>query len=118
MQTLHPASVPPAARGVNGRHLEEYRHTALSVSLGRKPVTLWPASSGQHFIFTTANGTPPSRHNVRNQGIVAAADKAGLQIKGSATITTHDLPRTFSSHLILGLGLGQALRRDHLFERI
>lgn len=42
---------------------------------------------------------------MRNQGIVAAAKKAGLNPEGSTPITTHDLRRTFISHLILGLGL-------------
>jgi integrase len=37
---------------------------------------------------------------------VAAAKKAGLhELPRSTTVTTHDLRRTFISHLILGLGL-------------
>jgi integrase len=35
----------------------------------------------------------------------AAAEKAGLHREGHATVTTHDLRRTFISHLIVGLGL-------------
>lgn len=34
-----------------------------------------------------------------------AAEKAGLHHPGATTITTHDLRRTFISHLILRLGL-------------
>jgi integrase len=83
------------------------------------------------------------RHNVRNQGVVTAGNNAGLHGAGSITITTHDLRRTFISHLILGLGLDpvqvariaghsnvsvtlntyadefdKALHRDDLFARI
>ena len=50
-------------------------------------------------------GSRSNRHNVRNKGIGTAADKAGLHPDGSTKITTHDLRRTFISHLILGLGL-------------
>jgi integrase len=51
-------------------------------------------------VFTTAAGHPLDRHNVRNRGIVRAAKKAGL-----TDVTTHDLRKTFISHLIVGLGL-------------
>jgi integrase len=37
--------------------------------------------------------------------VIAAADKAGLHTEGQEAITTHDLRRTFISHLIIGLGL-------------
>jgi integrase len=57
------------------------------------------------FVFTTATGKPLNRHNVRNQGVVVAAEKAGLHRPDVPTVTTHDLRRTFVSHLILGLGL-------------
>ena len=57
------------------------------------------------FVFTTATGKPLDRHNVRNRGTVPAAKKAGLHGEGRQHITTHDLRRTFISHLILGLGL-------------
>jgi integrase len=95
------------------------------------------------FVFTTATGKPLDRHNVRNQGVVTAGNNAGLHGAGSITITTHDLRRTFISHLILGLGLDpvqvariaghsnvsvtlntyadefdKALHRDDLFARI
>jgi integrase len=94
-------------------------------------------------VFTTAQGKPLNRHNVRNKGIQYAADKAGLNPEGTTKITTHDLRRTFISHLILGLGLDpvrvskiaghsnvsvtlnvyadefdKALHRDDLFARI
>jgi integrase len=94
-------------------------------------------------VFTTAQGKPLNRHNVRNKGIQHAADKAGLNPEGATKITTHDLRRTFISHLILGLGLDpvrvskiaghsnvsvtlnvyadefdKALHRDDLFARI
>jgi integrase len=36
---------------------------------------------------------------------VTAADNAGLHTDGAQTVTTHDLRRTYISHLILGLGL-------------
>ncbi len=39
------------------------------------------------------------------RGVVAAAKKAGLHTAGQVTVQTHDLRRTFISHLILGLGL-------------
>lgn len=50
--------------------------------------------------MTTAAGHPLDRHNVRNRGIVRAAKKGGI-----TDVTTHDLRRTFISHLIVGLGL-------------
>ena len=61
--------------------------------------------ASERLVFTTASGKPLNRHNVRNQGIVVAAEKAGLHKEGETTVTTHDLRRTFTSHLILGLGL-------------
>jgi len=75
--------------------LREHRKQQLALGL----------AAGEQFVFTTATGKPLDRHNVRNQGVVAAADKAGLHPLGSTTVTTHDLRRTFISHLILGLGL-------------
>lgn len=94
-------------------------------------------------VFTTGKGKPLNRHNVRNKGIHAAAEKAGLHPEGATKITTHDLRRTFISHLILSLGLDpvrvakiaghakssmtldtysdefdKALHRDDLFARI
>jgi len=42
---------------------------------------------------------------VRNQGVSKAAERAGLDRADVASVTTHDLRRTFISHLILGLGL-------------
>jgi integrase len=62
-------------------------------------------ASAEAFVFTTATGSPLNRHNVRNQGVGAAATKAGLNGEGKTKVTTHDLRRTFISHLILGLGL-------------
>lgn len=56
-------------------------------------------------VFTTATGKPLDRHNVRNRGVFAAAEKAGLHAGERSTVTTHDLRRTFISHLIIGLGL-------------
>jgi integrase len=58
-----------------------------------------------HLVFTTATGKPLDRHNVYNQGVLAAAEKAGLHPEGEQKLTTHDLRRTFISHLILGLNL-------------
>lgn len=113
--------------------LREHRKQQLALGL----------ASGDNFVFTTTTGKPLDRHNVRNQGVVTAASKAGLHPQGSTTITTHDLRRTFISHLILGLGLDpvrvakiaghsnvsvtlntyaeefdKALHRDDLFARI
>jgi integrase len=62
------------------------------------------AAPEQH-AFTTATGKPLNRHNVRHRGVQAAAKKAGLLTEDRPSITTHDLRRTFISHLILGLGL-------------
>jgi integrase len=75
--------------------LREHRKQQLTLGL----------SSPQHFIFCSATGQPLDRHNVRNKGVVAAAEKAGLHGEGQETVTTHDLRRTFISHLIVGLGL-------------
>lgn len=50
-------------------------------------------------------GNPLDRHNVRNKGVVAAAREAGLHGAARETVTTHDLRRTFISHLIVRLGL-------------
>jgi integrase len=54
--------------------------------------------SPERLIFTTADGNPLDRHNVRNQGIWKAAEKAGLSQPDLAELTTHDLRRTFISH--------------------
>ncbi len=62
-------------------------------------------ASPQHFVFSSARGKPLDRHNVRNKGIVVAAEKAGLHTEGDERVTTHDLRRTYISHLIIGLGL-------------
>lgn len=62
-------------------------------------------ASQEHLIFCSATGHPLDRHNVRNKGVVAAAEKAGLHRDGCETVTTHDLRRTFISHLIVRLGL-------------
>jgi integrase len=59
----------------------------------------------EQYAFTTASGRPLNRHNVRHRGVQAAAKKAGLVTEHRPSITTHDLRRTFISHLILGLGL-------------
>jgi integrase len=57
-------------------------------------------AGSDQLVFTTAAGQPLDRHNVRNRGIVRASKKAGM-----TDVTTHDLRRTFISHLIVGLGL-------------
>jgi integrase len=75
--------------------LREHRKHQLALGL----------PSPQHFVFCSMNGKPLDRHNVRNRGIVAAAEKAGLHGEGQEKVTTHDLRRTFISHLIVGLGL-------------
>jgi integrase len=62
-------------------------------------------SSPEHLVFTTLSGQPVNRHNVRNRGVLAAAKKAGLVLEDGPVITTHDLRRTFISHLIVGIGL-------------
>lgn len=74
--------------------LREHRKAQLALGL----------AATENLVFTTRSGKPMDRHNVRNRGVVAAAERAGLT--GSAgTVTAHDLRRTFISHLILGLGL-------------
>lgn len=75
--------------------LREHRKVQLALGL----------SSRQHLVFCSVRGKPLDRHNVRNKGIIAAAEKAGLHGEGEKTVTTHDLRRTFISHLIVGLGL-------------
>lgn len=59
----------------------------------------------ESLIFCSAQGRSLDRHNVRNKGIVLAAERAGLHGEGKETVTTHDLRRTFISHLILSLKL-------------
>ena len=77
------------------KELREHRQKQFSA--GR-------AGSSQ-LVFMTETGKPMDRHNVRHRGVQAAAKKAGLHTAGSSTVTTHDLRRTFISHLIVGLGL-------------
>jgi integrase len=77
------------------QELREHRKTQLTRGL----------LGSDRLVFTTQSGRPLNRHNVRNKGIGTAANKAGLHPEGATKITTHDLRRTFISHLILGLGL-------------
>lgn len=60
-------------------------------------------------VFTTRDGKPLDRHNVRNKGVLPAAKKAGLHEAGATTVTTHDLRRTYISHLILVMNLDPVL---------
>jgi integrase len=75
--------------------LRAHRHSQLALGYAQP----------EQLVFTTATGKPLNRHNVRNHGIRVAAERAGLHGQGQVAITTHDLRRTFISHLILGLGL-------------
>jgi integrase len=75
--------------------LREHRDTQRALAL----------AGDEQFVFTTASGKPLNRHNVRNRGIVPAAERAGLNVEGESPVTTHDLRRTYISHLVLGLGL-------------
>jgi len=75
--------------------LRDHRKAQLALGL----------ASSDHFLFCSGTGKPLDRHNVRNKGIVAAAEKAGLHAEGQVAVTTHDLRRTFISHLIVRLGL-------------
>jgi integrase len=75
--------------------LKEHRKEQFSLGL----------AGSDRFVFTTATGQPLNRHNVKNKGVLAAADKAGLHPDGAEKLTTHDLRRTFISHLIISLGL-------------
>jgi integrase len=59
----------------------------------------------EHLVFCTVTGKPLDRHNVRNKGVLPAAQKTGLNSADGETVTTHDLRRTFISHLIVRLGL-------------
>jgi integrase len=62
-------------------------------------------AAGEDYVFTTATGKTMSRDNVRNRGVIAAAKTSGLHTPGATTVTTHDLRRTYISHLIITLGL-------------
>ena len=75
--------------------------------------------AAERLIFLTASGKPVDRHNVLNQGIKVAAEKAGLNPPGATKVATHDLRRAFISHLILGLGLDpvQCLEDRGTFQR-
>jgi integrase len=42
-------------------------------------------ASPEHLVFCSFTGKPLDRHNVRNKGVVAAAEKAGLHSAGSGT---------------------------------
>jgi integrase len=75
--------------------LREHRKKQLAIGL----------TAPEQYVFTTASARPLNRHNVRNKGVLVAAKKAGLIRDTGPTITSHDLRRTFISHLILGLGL-------------
>lgn len=77
------------------RELRAHRHKQLASGL----------AGSQQFVFTTTAGKPLNRHNVRKRGVFAAAEKAGLHGHGKPTVTTHDLRRTFVSHLIITLQL-------------
>jgi integrase len=77
------------------QELRNHRRNQLALGL----------AGNEQLVFTTATGKPLDRHNVRNQGITAAANKAGLNPERATKLTTHDLRRTFISHLILGLNL-------------
>lgn len=77
------------------RALREHRERQFSLGLAGEDRPL----------FTTLTGKPLDRHNVRSRGVVAAAQKAGLNTGDVPTVTTHDLRRTFISHLIVRLGL-------------
>jgi integrase len=77
---------------------EEFReHRKQQLALG--------FASPESFVFTTATGKPLNRHNVRNQGVEVAANKAELTQDDKSNVTTHVLRRTFISHLIVGLRL-------------
>lgn len=76
-----------------------------ALRLHRKEQLALGLASPDHLVFSSATGKPLDRHNVRNKGIVVAAEKAGLHREDGPTVTTHDLRRTFISHLIVGLGL-------------
>jgi integrase len=52
--------------------LRKHRKDQLSLGL----------AGPEQFIFTTATGKPLDRHNVRNEGIVRAAERAGLHEDG------------------------------------
>jgi hypothetical protein len=58
--------------------LREHRKEQLALGL----------ASPDYLVFCSASGKPLDRHNVRNKGIVVAAEKAGLHREGSPTVTT------------------------------
>ncbi len=65
-------------------------------------------SGGDDYVFQTARGTPLGFRNVERRGLRRAADRAGLNADGHPRLRVHDLRHTFSSHLIVDLGLDVA----------
>lgn len=53
----------------------------------------------EDFVFTTSTGAPFNYRNVSTRGLTKAADAAGLNGEGVATLTFHDLRHTYGSHL-------------------
>lgn len=107
---------------VRGQLDEQGRHKKPKTKAGVRSIPLLPVleqalrlhrqgqfaagrAAPEEFVFTTLTGKPLDRQNVRKRGLQAAAKKAGVVVDGGPSVTTHDLRRTFISHLILGLGL-------------
>jgi integrase len=63
---------------------------------------------GDDWVFATARGTPYGHRNVSRRCLGRAAQLAGLNDDGWPPLRFHDLRHTFSSHLIIDLGLDPA----------
>lgn len=63
---------------------------------------------GEDWVFATARGTPYGHRNVSRRCLGRAAKRAGLNDDGWPPLRFHDLRHTFTSHLIVDLGLDPA----------
>jgi integrase len=63
---------------------------------------------GADWVFATARGTPYGHRNVSRRCLGSAAQRAGLNEDGWPPLRFHDLRHTFTSHLIVDLGLDPA----------
>lgn len=61
-------------------------------------------NAGSDWVFATRNGTPFNQRNVQRSALSRAVHAAGLDHDG-ARLRFHDLRHTFTSHLIVDLGL-------------
>jgi integrase len=52
------------------------------------------------YVFSTQAGTPFNYRNVCVRGLEKAAEDAGLNVEGKASLVMHDLRHTYGSHLV------------------